>query len=108
MIAISVVLEEVLNFREFHLMGQCAVGFSGVIFALKVLHSHYFPVADSYIFGLFPIPSQYACWAELGLIQLLVPNASFIGHLSGILVGLLYIKGPLKMLMDQIVAGKFF
>jgi ABC-type uncharacterized transport system permease subunit len=27
----------------------------------------------------------------------------FVGHLAGILVGLLYIKGPLKPLMDSII-----
>jgi len=107
MIGVSVTLEEVLNFRDLHLMGQCAVGFSGVIFALKVLSTEYFPTADSMIFGLFPIPSRYVCWAELALIQILVPNASFIGHLSGILVGLLYTKGPLKMIMDRIVADPY-
>lgn len=30
-----------------------------------------------------------AVWAELLLIQLMVPDASFIGHLAGILTGIL-------------------
>jgi hypothetical protein len=30
---------------------------------------------------------QYACWAELLLVQLMVPDASFFGHLCGILAG---------------------
>lgn len=34
---------------------------------------------------------QYVCWAELLYLQLLVPNASFMGHLCGILAGLLYV-----------------
>ena len=33
-------------------------------------------------------------------IQILVPNTSFIGHLAGILVGILYTQGLLKMVMD--------
>ena len=37
------------------------------------------------------IPTKYAAWAELALIQLLVPNASFLGHLCGIAAGLIYI-----------------
>ena len=34
---------------------------------------------------------QYGAWAELVLIQLVTPNASFLGHLAGILAGLLYV-----------------
>ena len=34
---------------------------------------------------------QYACWAELALIQLVTPRASFIGHLGGICAGLLHV-----------------
>ena len=32
-------------------------------------------------------------WALLGALQLMIPGISFIGHLSGILVGWLYTKG---------------
>ena len=34
---------------------------------------------------------QYVCWAELLYIQLLTPQASFLGHLGGILAGLLHV-----------------
>ena len=37
------------------------------------------PPGVHYVMGKFPIPSRYAVWAELGIIQLLVPNASFLG-----------------------------
>ncbi len=37
-------------------------------------------------------------------MQLISPNASFVGHLAGILVGLLYTMGPLKALVDAIEA----
>lgn len=46
------------------------------------------------------MPSRWACWIELVVIQLIVPRASFTGHLAGILVGLAYVKGPLKSIMD--------
>ncbi|XP_051156344.1 rhomboid-related protein 4-like [Leptopilina boulardi] len=67
----------------------CAIGFSAVLFALKVIvvceeHDRMHNV------GGFRIPSKFAVWAELILIHLLVPNASFVGHLGGILVGCLY------------------
>ena len=35
---------------------------------------------------------QYVTWAELIYIQLLTPNASFLGHLAGILAGILHVS----------------
>ncbi|CAB3372928.1 Hypothetical predicted protein [Cloeon dipterum] len=54
----------------------CAVGFSGVIFALKVLTSEQQDTS-----------MRYAVWSELILIYLMVPGSSFMGHLAGILAG---------------------
>ncbi|XP_067668931.1 rhomboid-related protein 4-like isoform X1 [Haliotis asinina] len=82
---------------------SCAVGFSGVLFALKVLTTHYTPPGLHYALGFIPVPSRFIYWAELVLIQMVTPNASFTGHLAGIVVGLLYIKGPLKTIMDGFV-----
>lgn len=101
-VAMSYIIEIVLGFQGLQLMHQCAVGFSGVIFALKVLHNSYFPYGDAFIFGWFPVPSRYTCWVELFIIQLVTPNASLIGHLAGIVVGLLYINGPLSIVIDFI------
>ncbi|XP_030633450.1 rhomboid-related protein 4 [Chanos chanos] len=77
---------------------QCAVGFSGVLFGLKVVNNHYNPGGVNYIMGL-PVANRYACWVELVLIHIMNPGTSFVGHLAGILVGLLYTSGPLKTLM---------
>ncbi|NXL95645.1 RHBL4 protein, partial [Alectura lathami] len=84
---------------------SCAVGFSGVLFALKVLNNHYNPGRVSSVFGL-QIPSKYACWVELVVIHLIAPRTSFAGHLAGILVGLMYTMGPLKKIM-KVCAGVF-
>lgn len=68
---------------------EYAVGFSGVLFAMKVvLNAH----SDDYTFvhGIL-VPSRHAAWAELILIQLFVPGVSFLGHLGGILAGMLYL-----------------
>ncbi|XP_064639136.1 rhomboid-related protein 4-like [Lineus longissimus] len=81
-------------------LSQCAVGFSGVLFALKVLTTYDLPPGIQYIMGI-PIHSRLAVWAELAFIQVIAPNASFTGHLSGILLGLLYVKGPLKFVMKE-------
>ncbi|XP_019455576.1 PREDICTED: rhomboid-like protein 14, mitochondrial [Lupinus angustifolius] len=69
---------------------EYAVGFSGVLFAMKVvLNSR--SEDYSYVHGVI-VPSRYAAWAELVLIQMLVPGVSFLGHLGGILAGLLYLR----------------
>ncbi|XP_074280382.1 rhomboid-like protein 14, mitochondrial [Silene latifolia] len=68
---------------------EYAVGFSGVLFAMKVvLNSR----SEDYTFvhGVL-VPSRYAAWAELILIQMFVPGVSFLGHLGGILAGILYL-----------------
>ncbi|XP_041850694.1 rhomboid-related protein 4 [Melanotaenia boesemani] len=78
----------------------CAVGFSGVLFALKVLSNHYHPGGVTYVMGL-PVSNRYASWVELVLIHITAPGTSFIGHLAGILVGLLYTVGPLKTIMKK-------
>lgn len=90
------------------LLDNCAVGFSGVIFALKVLTTHNLPDGNVQAFGIFTLPSKYAYWAELIMISYLTPNASFAGHLAGIIVGLLYIYGPLKILIETITPGSLF
>lgn len=98
LVVLNIGLAELLE--DYSYIGSCAAGFSGVIFALKVLTTYYTPVENQRIMGLFTVPSRWACWVELVLIQLIVPRASFTGHLAGILIGLAYVKGPLKLLMD--------
>lgn len=100
LVGLNWIMAELYGDRSYEL-GHCAVGFSGVIFALKVLTTHYSPAGLHYALGFIPVPSKYIYWVELGLIQLVYPNASFTGHLAGILVGLLYTKGPLKQIMDS-------
>lgn len=69
---------------------EYAVGFSGVLFAMKVvLNSH--SENYTYVHGLV-VPERYAAWAELILIQMFVPGVSFLGHLGGILAGILYLR----------------
>lgn len=65
-------------------MEQASIGFSGVLFALKVLVQAE-QTRSSWL--------NMAVWSELFLIQMMVPNASFLGHLSGIVAGLVYAYG---------------
>ncbi|XP_018423876.1 PREDICTED: rhomboid-related protein 4 [Nanorana parkeri] len=102
-VLVQLLLAEYMNDPAYKM--QCAVGFSGVLFALKVLNNHYHPGGSTNVFG-FQVPNKYACWAELVAIHILSPGTSFIGHLSGILVGLLYTHGPLGWILNS--AGSIF
>ena len=97
-LAINYLLAELTN--QWSYINSCAVGFSGVIFALKVVTTHLQPTGITMIMGVFPVPMKLACWVELILISVLFPNVSFVGHLAGILVGLAFVSGPLQMLMN--------
>uniref|UniRef100_A0A1I8JBE8 Rhomboid domain-containing protein n=1 Tax=Macrostomum lignano TaxID=282301 RepID=A0A1I8JBE8_9PLAT len=61
-----------------HYLSDCSVGFSGVIFALKVLTTYNLPPGVSYVIGFLPVHSRLAVWAELVIIQLVTPNASLL------------------------------
>ncbi|XP_038708822.1 rhomboid-like protein 14, mitochondrial isoform X2 [Tripterygium wilfordii] len=69
---------------------EYAAGFSGVLFAMKVVLNSQ---SENYtnVYGLI-VPTRHAVWAELILIQMFVPGVSFLGHLGGILAGILYLK----------------
>ncbi|KAL0907333.1 hypothetical protein M5K25_021734 [Dendrobium thyrsiflorum] len=89
---------------------QYAVGFSGVLFAMKVVLNSESDNLTS-LNGLL-VPARHAAWVELILIQLFVPGVSFLGHLGGILAGLLYLKlrrsysgpDPLAALIRKVAA----
>ncbi|XP_020831149.1 rhomboid-related protein 4 isoform X1 [Phascolarctos cinereus] len=102
-LALEYTVAELLDQPAFKL--YCAIGFSGVLFALKVLNNSYNPGGHTNVMGMY-IPNKYACWVELVMIHLLSPNASFAGHLAGIIVGLMYTLGPLKRIMEA-CAGIF-
>lgn len=75
-----------------------AVGFSGVLFALIVVDISISGGDDRSVLGLFLVPSWIYPWVMLLVMSLLVQNASFLGHLSGIIAGYLYQFGLLKFL----------
>lgn len=63
------------------------LGFSSIIFGLRYI---YFSRLNTTINMLgFDMHSSYATWIELFLAKILMPNTSFIGHLSGIFAGML-------------------
>jgi rhomboid domain-containing protein 1 len=72
---------------------SCAVGFSAVLFGLKVVMNHSAVGHQAVSFwGIpFPVEAKYAAWVELVIISLISPNASFVGHLCGILAGVIWL-----------------
>jgi rhomboid domain-containing protein 1 len=73
-----------------------SLGFSGSLFHLLVLECKLNPTLSRNIFGMINVQSKFYPYALLVLIQVIMPNISFLGHLSGIFVGSLQIFwGPL-------------
>lgn len=77
------------------------VGLSGVIFSLAVVDG--FREADSTedthrraLCGLIRVPRKVYPFLLLLILQFMLPNVSFLGHLSGILYGLLVVHGKMK------------
>lgn len=68
------------------MIDSSAVGYSGVLFGWMTLLSVLMPGGAISIMG-FGIPMAFAPWASLFLTQLIMPQASFTGHLSGIVAG---------------------
>jgi membrane associated rhomboid family serine protease len=61
-----------------------ALGYSGVVCGLMAILSSYESALT--LFGL-RIPWSFVPFLNIAVIQLLIPRVSFIGHLSGVIVG---------------------
>ena len=70
-----------------HVFYYFIVGFSAVLFSLKFILNQQEDTMSS-IYGLH-VASKYICWLEVFIIQMIYPNASFLGHLCGIVAGAL-------------------
>ena len=79
---------------------ECAVGFSGVLFALIVVDSATNRTQTTRdVLGLFRVNAVAYPFALIVMIQVLIPSSSFVGHLAGICVGSLYVRGTLNFLL---------
>lgn len=70
-----------------------AVGYSGVLFALAVVEAFHTTEAMRSVFGLFSVPAKLHPFLLLILLQIIIRNISFFGHLSGIIFGLICVTG---------------
>jgi membrane associated rhomboid family serine protease len=66
-----------------------AVGYSGVLFGWLALESVLWPESTFIFLRFIPVPGILAPWVALVITHLIIPNASFLGHLSGIVAGYL-------------------
>lgn len=80
------------------LMYQHVLGFSGVIFHLSVMECNLSQGSRS-LFGAISVPSQVYPWVLLVVIQFIMPNLSFMGHLAGIITGTLQSYGTLDCIL---------
>ena len=90
-------------FHNDQLMYQNSVGFSGIVFHLVVLEANLRQNRNSSrdIFGFLRVPVKAYPWVLLVVLQFFMPNISFMGHLSGILVGTLQYHGNLDCLLPS-------
>ena len=77
---------------------QSVIGLSGVIFGLVVVDNVSLTNTQRSVFGLFSVPAAAYPWMLLLICQFLIPEVSFLCHLSGLLAGLLWSKGHLQPL----------
>ncbi|KAI8559998.1 hypothetical protein RHMOL_Rhmol04G0220700 [Rhododendron molle] len=82
-----------------YLMDECAIGFSGILFSMIVIETSLSGVQYRSVFGLFTVPAKWYAWFLLVVFQLLMTNASLLGHLCGILSGFAYSYGLFNFLL---------
>ena len=70
-------------------------GYSGVLFGWLMLYAMTDPLGSTSIFSV-PVPNLVLPWVYLFGAQLILRNVSFIGHLSGIIIGLLIHLGLVR------------
>lgn len=87
-----------------HIMSECAIGFSGILFSMIVIETSLSGAQYRSVFGLFNVPAKWYAWILLVVFQLLMTNVSLLGHLCGILSGFAYTYG----LFDFLIPGPSF
>ncbi|CAH9089069.1 unnamed protein product [Cuscuta epithymum] len=83
------------------LLYECAIGFSGILFSMIVIETSLSGIQSRSVFGLFNVPAKWYALVLLVVFELLMPNVSFLGHLSGILSGFAYTNGFFNILIPD-------
>ena len=82
-------------------MFSSGVGYSGVLFCYALIEAYHTTETTRSIFGMFSVPSRMYPFILLIILQVVIPNISFLGHGAGILVGLLVVHGGLNFLLPS-------
>ncbi|KAG2720845.1 hypothetical protein I3843_02G043200 [Carya illinoinensis] len=77
----------IIRFKLEHFRRVTAVGYSCVVFGWMTILSMKQPSSKLDLFGFLSLPISFAPFESLIFTSLIVPQASFLGHLSGIIVG---------------------
>lgn len=75
------------RFKLEHFRRVTAVGYSCVVFGWMTILSVKQPSSSLNLFGFLSLPISFAPFESLVFTSIIVPQASFLGHLSGIIVG---------------------
>jgi len=78
---------------------SCHVGLSGIVFAL--LEIECYGDYNRRLFSTINIPSKYYPLVVVVITQIIFPQASLVSHLSGIIIGYLYINGYLNIFIPS-------
>ncbi|XP_077225268.1 RHOMBOID-like protein 13 [Tasmannia lanceolata] len=94
---VMVVLSGVLVLGAYHILIQkfkfeyfkrvTAVGYSCVVFGWMTILAVKQPTSKLNLFGFLSLPISFAPFESLIFTSIIVPQASFLGHLSGIIFG---------------------
>jgi len=84
------------------MMFSSGVGFSGVLFCYALLEAYHTTETTRSVFGLFDIPAKMHPFVLLIILQVVIPNISFVGHVSGILSGLFVAFGLMQFVLPSV------
>jgi membrane associated rhomboid family serine protease len=96
-----VFMAEVFSFVDPRQLYSSGVGYSGVLFCYALIEAYHTTETTRSIFGMFNVPSRMYPFILLIILQVVIPNISFLGHASGIIVGLLVVYGSLNFLLPS-------
>ena len=99
---LQLLLTFIFSKMGYNLMNECSLGFSGVIFTLIVVECKESTIENrSVFFGMLNVPKSIYPIVLLIIIQFLFSGVSFIGHLSGMLIGYLWIYGFIDLILPS-------
>ena len=90
-VGISYILWSITD--DFSHMQTSGVGYSGVLFMYAILEAYHTRIENQSFFGVCTVPARIYPFVLMFAIQFIMPGISFLGHLSGVLVGLLTVYG---------------